>query len=138
VAVKVFNTNRIEILPVPLSKENLDILLKLPDDLCVSVDFGNGSVKCTIDSGTEISVLKGNMLPKSYVHGEHNPTLVKLSEPFGEKVSAQFTLLSGHIVNPKSLNKRNTSVLLNCAVTDHLLNDVALISFKNYQTLRCG
>jgi Integrase zinc binding domain len=78
------------------------------------------------------------MLPKSYVHAERSPTLVKLSGPFGTKVSAQLTLVSGHIINPKSPNERHTSVLLNCAVTEHLVNDVALLSFNDYQTIRCG
>ena len=104
----------------------------------ISVDFGKGPVKCIVDSGAEISVLKSNMVPLDILNSEFASTSITLQGAFGQRAQAKLLNLSGCLLINDNVSSRRTPVLLTCAISDELSRDVALISSSDYVALQQG
>ncbi|MFI5407124.1 MAG: hypothetical protein ACHQ1D_11525, partial [Nitrososphaerales archaeon] len=108
---------------------------KVDTNKTVLVDFGIGPIKCIIDSGAEISVVKPDMLPVDGDQSESANTSVKLLGAFGGATHAKMCNVKSKLVKVDGLESKCAPIFLTCAVTPDLNGNTALITPSDYENL---
>ena len=100
----------------------------------VCVNFGNGNIECSVDTGAEISVLKPSMLPKNFETLDVCQNTVQLQPAFGPNVNAKLCRVNAKLA---AANQEFTtsSIVLTCAVTPELNSETALLTPADYTEL---
>ena len=85
-----------------------------------------------MDTGSETTVLKPSMIPLELLQNDCAKSTVNLQGAFGKAVPALLINIPATLVTGKPQH----AVLLTCAVTDFLNQDVALVSLADYENLQ--
>ena len=103
-----------------------------PLDSVVTINFGGDNISGAVDTGSEITVLKPSMIPLELLQNDCAKSTVNLQGAFGKAVPALLINIPATLVTGKPQH----AVVLTCAVTDFLNQDVALVSLADYETLQ--
>ena len=87
------------------------------------------------DSGTQISVLNYRMLPEGYMDTHSTGKILDLKSAWGDIAKADVVHVPARIIQSE-VEALNTEVLICCAVTDRLMDDIALLTVDDVKTLQ--
>ena len=97
----------------------------------IDIKVGKNWLKCIVDSGTDISVCKQDLLEPSLMPSGSNKK-VRLVAAFGDNVQASVVMLPCSVVRPDGI--LSNSMQLKCAVTNKL-NSSFLLTPQDYEYL---
>ena len=102
----------------------------------VNIEIAGKRISMLLDSGTQVSVIRSDLLPEDYYVSNNIIRQVKLLGAFGDAVSADIMEIEAKIAKADEEGVSNhfyTS--LNIAVCDQLNGDIGLLSVSDYHLL---
>ena len=102
----------------------------------VTVNFGLREVVCLIDSGSDISILKPDMIEMLENDQETADTTITLQSAFGQKTKAKLKNVTAQLCNTDNKQEKYEKVVLLCAITPMLKDDIALLTPDDYEVLK--
>src|SRR3989441_328445 len=104
----------------------------------VYVDFVGTVVPMLLDSGTQISVVKNNLIPIDHQNSVSNDTInqINLLGAFGKPVSANIISIEAKLLKDDSSDLRNHNrIILDIALCEELNGDTGLLSIEDFKLL---
>jgi len=111
---------------------------RIMEEVVEFVDFGVGKIPILVDSGSDISVVRSDMIGREYNKERGAESTVILKSAFGKKVKAVLKNVRARLKEGEEEDEGGHGVVLLVAITDELSEGTALITPQDYQILKEG
>src|SRR5437867_4497202 len=115
------------------SVNNTDPLIVLGKEPSVTITIGGKSIPMLLDSGSELSILRLDVLPSTFEIDKANSKDIALLGAFGPEVGAKLVKVEAALAD--EFESDYSRATLNIAVCDKLNGNVGLLSSHDYLTL---